>query len=285
MFVEIVPIFLGAALSWFRKVWPLTAIVLSAAYAGAMLSGFVRPIGIAGIVALAMLAYLCGKTPDGVRGIVLHSCFFVLAGLLSLHLFPGFQNPVLMGPVSFTQDAVPFKMYLNFDKSAVGFAVILFYIPLYRDTRVARTVLAGGLGAILAIFLTLPPALLLGAVRFEPKCPDGLWLWSLNNLLLVALAEETLFRGFLQASLSRWLEGIAGSTGIAIGVAALGFGVVHYASGPLMIILASLAGVAYGLAYRYGGLLASMLAHFGLNLFHLMFFTYPLLVPRSEVMG
>jgi uncharacterized protein len=58
---------------------------------------------------------------------------------------------------------------------------------------------------------------------------------------------------------------------------ALAFGSVHFASGPPMILLASLAGIAYGLAYRYGGLLASVLAHFGLNLFHILFFTYPLL--------
>ena len=62
MLVEIVPIFLGAALSWFRKMWPLTVIALGAAYAGAMVSGFVRPIGVAGIAALAMLAWLCGRT-------------------------------------------------------------------------------------------------------------------------------------------------------------------------------------------------------------------------------
>jgi uncharacterized protein len=43
--------------------------------------------------------------------------------------------------------------------------------------------------------------------------------------------------------------------------------------------LASLAGIGYGVAYRYGGLLAAVAAHFGLNLVHLGRFTYPML-PR-----
>jgi membrane protease YdiL (CAAX protease family) len=47
-----------------------------------------------------------------------------------------------------------------------------------------------------------------------------------------------------------------------------------------MILLATLAGLAYGLAFQYGGLLASMLAHFGLNLCHILLFTYPLLASR-----
>jgi uncharacterized protein len=55
------------------------------------------------------------------------------------------------------------------------------------------------------------------------------------------------------------------------------FGLAHFGSGLPMIVLASLAGIAYGLAYRYRGLLASAFAHVGLNLFHILLFTYPLL--------
>ena len=59
--------------------------------------------------------------------------------------------------------------------------------------------------------------------------------------------------------------------------ASLAFGVAHYAAGPIMILLASVAGFVYGLAYRYGGLLASVWAHFGFNLVHILLFTYPLM--------
>ncbi|SRR5258706_5019762 len=279
MLISIAPIFMGALLSWFRKAWPLSALVLIAGYAAAVVAGFVQPIGIASVAVVTLLAWLCGQTLKGIRGVVIHILFFVWAGLLALHLLPGFQNPLLIGPVSFTPDAIPFKMYFNFDKAAIGFALILLYVPICREKGVGRSLLVGASGAMLGIILTLPLALWLGAVRWEPKFPDGLWLWILDNLL-VALTEEALFRGFLQASLSRWLNGTGGSAAMAIAIAAIAFGLAHYASGLPMILLASLAGLAYGLAYRYGGLLASVLAHFGLNLFHILLFTYPLLAPH-----
>ncbi|GLU33340.1 hypothetical protein Busp01_31820 [Trinickia caryophylli] len=40
-----------------------------------------------------------------------------------------------------------------------------------------------------------------------------------------------------------------------------------------------MAGIGYGIAYRFGGLGASVLAHFGLNAAHFFFFTYPMLMP------
>ncbi|MCW1552323.1 CPBP family glutamic-type intramembrane protease, partial [Campylobacter jejuni] len=50
----------------------------------------------------------------------------------------------------------------------------------------------------------------------------------------------------------------------------------HYRSGVLMIVFASLAGIIYGLAYKYSkSLWISVLFHCGLNLIHLIFFTYP----------
>lgn len=46
-----------------------------------------------------------------------------------------------------------------------------------------------------------------------------------------------------------------------------------------MMVLAIIAGLGYGLAYRYGGFLAAVLSHFGLNAAHFLLFTYPALQP------
>ena len=274
-------LYLASAASWPRPAWPLAAGLLAAAYGWALALGLVGPTGLVAAAAAMALAWLCGRAPERTaRGAALHGAFLALALALFAHRVPGFANPPLLGPVALTPDAVPFRMHLNLDKASVGFALVLLYPPLRRHAGMARSLLAAAGGAALGIALALPLALLLGAVRWEPKLPEGLWLWAANNPLLVAVAEEALFRGFLQAALARRLGGRAGGAWTAIGVAAAAFGVAHHAGGAAMVLLATAAGVAYGLAYRHGGLLASVWAHFLLNLAHVLLFTYPLLAPR-----
>lgn len=101
-------------------------------------------------------------------------------------------------------------------------------------------------------------------------------IWLINNALLVTLAEEALFRGYVQQQLTtRWRHHAWGGPA-AVAVAAILFGLAHYAGGWQWILLAGLAGVAYGAAYRYGGLAAAVAAHLGLNAAHFGLFTYPM---------
>ena len=117
----------------------------------------------------------------------------------------------------------------------------------------------------------------LGEIALEPKWPELGWLWALNNLLLVCLTEEALFRGYLQEELQRRIGDRRHGEPLAIGVAAALFGLAHLAGGWSYVLVAGLAGVGYGIAYRYGGLQASVMAHFSLNLVHFTLFSYPML--------
>ncbi|CAK9886718.1 MAG: hypothetical protein XXXJIFNMEKO3_03164 [Candidatus Erwinia impunctatus] len=93
----------------------------------------------------------------------------------------------------------------------------------------------------------------------------------LANLFFVSLAEEALFRGYLQQRLSQWLGCYGGLL-----LAALLFGLVHFQGGGLLIVFATLAGVIYGLAWLWSGSVwVSALVHFLFNMLHLLFFTYP----------
>jgi uncharacterized protein len=136
---------------------------------------------------------------------------------------------------------------------------------------------ATALALPLSALAALGGAVLLGIVHWDPKWPPQAWLWVLNNLLLVTLVEEALFRGYIQGGLSRRFKRLPYGENLALMCAALLFGLAHLGAGWQWVLLASIAGVGYGLAYRFGGLSAAIATHFGLNLLHFGLFTYPML--------
>lgn len=206
-----------------------------------------------------------------------HGLFVVLALALAMHWLPGFYNGRGIDPQRFTDDAVPFSMYLNLDKPLIGFWLLLVcpWIVGRRSLRLA--VYATAMALTLCTVLALGGALLLGVISWAPKWPDHAWLWVLNNLLLVTLVEEALFRGYIQGGLTQSFKNLPYGEHLALLLASLLFGLAHVGAGWQWVMLASLAGVGYGLAYRFGGLGAAIATHFGLNLLHFGLFTYPML--------
>ncbi|PBJ24883.1 CAAX amino terminal protease self- immunity [Pseudomonas sp. ACN8] len=206
-----------------------------------------------------------------------HGLFIILALTLATHWWPDFYNGPIIATQRFTDDAVPFTMYANLDKPLIGFWLLLV-CPWLVGRRSFRSILfATALALPLSAVLALGGALLLGVVAWAPKWPDAAWFWLLNNLLLVTLVEEALFRGYIQGGLSRWLKNLRHGENFALLLASLIFGLAHAGAGWQWVLLASLAGVGYGLAYRFGGLTAAIATHFGLNLLHFGLFTYPML--------
>jgi CAAX protease family protein len=272
--------FVIAVLIWVPRFYRITTVLFLGVYLWAAFLGYVHASGLVAVALLAVLSFFNGQRfrSDSKRdtGII---AFIAIGFALSMHLIPGFDNLLLLGPIRFTPSSVPFKMYLNLDKTAVGLVLFLFYAPLYKTVGVRRSLSIGLIGAVICVMVLVPIAVGLHAIRWDPKAPDHLWLWALHNFFLVALAEESFFRGFLQANISRWLANRSWEASFAIGFSALAFGLLHYPSGLAMVLFATIAGVIYGISYRLGGLLASMCTHFGLNLFHILLFTYPLLDP------
>jgi uncharacterized protein len=210
--------------------------------------------------------------------ILAHLSFVLLALALFLHWLPGFHNQRVIGPERLTPDAVPYSISLNLDAPLIGFCLLLLARPHMRQAEQRRTWL--NVGVIVGsptIVACLGVAALMGFGSWAPKWPDWGWLWIANNLALSTLAEEAFFRGYVQGGLERQLAAFRQGQWIALCVAALIFGLAHLAGGWKLVILAGLAGLGYGIAYRHGGLQAAVLTHFGLNLIHLGVFTYPML--------
>ncbi|OOV95624.1 CPBP family intramembrane glutamic endopeptidase [Pseudomonas sp. MF4836] len=206
-----------------------------------------------------------------------HGLFVVLALALAMHWLPGFHNGRAIGPERFTDDAVPFSMYLNLDKPLIGFWLLLACPWIVGRRSLRLGLYAGAMALALSALAALGGAVWLGIISWAPKWPDSAWLWLLNNLLLVTLVEEALFRGYIQGGLSRRLHHLPYGQNLSLLCAALLFGLVHLGAGWQWMLLASIAGVGYGLAYRFGGLGAALATHVGLNLLHFALFTYPML--------
>ena len=247
--------------------------LLGLGYAVALAHG---GLGIASLPAFAALC-LAGWLVRPAHGLWLksvgHGLFVVLALALALHAVPGFDNARVIDGVRFTPDAAPFSMNLNLDKPLIGLWLLLVcpWVIGVRSPRLASSLAI----AVLTTLACLATGRLLGIVDWAVKWPAQTWIWTLNNLLLVSLTEEALFRGYLQGGLQRLLAPLRRGPDLALAGAALLFGLAHVGGGWPWVALATLAGVGYGLAWRQGGLPAALLAHFVLNLMHFLLFTYP----------
>ncbi|UMZ13979.1 CPBP family intramembrane metalloprotease [Pseudomonas sp. MPFS] len=234
------------------------------------------------LAALSLLLLLCAgfavRQQRSIIGQYLgHGLFVVVALALAMHWLPGFYNGRAIDPQRLTDDAVPFSLYLNQDKPLIGFWLLLVCPWIIGRRSLRLSLCASVLALLLCAITALGGALLLGIISWAPKWPDQAWLWVLNNLLLVTLVEEALFRGYIQGGLSRRLKHLPYGENLALLASALLFGLAHLGAGWQWTLLASVAGIGYGLAYRFGGLGAALATHFGLNLLHFGLFTYPML--------
>jgi len=262
---------------------PMWMALACASLAAALAHGIVRPVGLLGIAAWFALAGAWARAEAGGPYFAwrwpLFAVVVAMAAALMLHRVPGFANPRVIDAVRFTPDALPFTLYLNFDKALIGLAVLAWAHPRIAsigEWRVVLSVVLRWIGPVIAVVLVA--ALAVGYVRWAPKLPPESWLWAGVNLLFVCLAEEALFRGVIQARLRRAWSHRRGGRVAALGIAALLFGVAHVAGGWAYVLLATIAGAGYGWVYeRTQRVEASVLLHFGLNATHFFLFTYPAL--------
>ena len=109
--------------------------------------------------------------------------------------------------------------------------------------------LAPAIGAFVAFALVaVPVGLATGFIAWHPRLAlPGAVGTPLLIYAAIALPEEFLFRGLIQNALERLL-----SPRLALGVASVVFGLAHLPD-PRYVLLATIAGVAYGWVYRRTG--------------------------------
>ncbi|UXI68357.1 CPBP family intramembrane glutamic endopeptidase [Tahibacter amnicola] len=258
---------------WRAAALPLFALAFAAAFAVGQLDWRAVP-------AFALMGFCAYAVQPGRRLLLVvpgHALFILAAIALRLHTVPGFNNPLVMNGV-FSPDTVPFKLYLNLDKTLVVVWAIWAWRHVAWERGPLRQGVPIGVGLGLATAAAcLAVASLAGLTRWDPHWPPATALWMLNNLLLVCLTEEVLFRGYVQEGVERLAGGRSWAPWAGIAVSSLLFGITHLGGGWAYMGVTTLAGVGYGLAYRRAGLEGAVLAHATLNLVHFFLFAYPVL--------
>lgn len=196
----------------------------------------------------------------------------IAAVALFLHWVPGFNNLKVIDNVKVGPLSAGFSMYYNLDKALIPFILLACLPTLFVAKKHHSVSRLGWLGLIVSVPAVLLLAVALGGLKVEMHTPVWIGSFVMANIFFVCLAEEALFRGYLQQRLSQCIGSYP-----ALLLTALLFGAAHFAGGVLLMVFAALAGVIYGLAWLWSGRLWVAVAfHFGLNLMQLLFFTYPL---------
>ncbi len=262
-----------------RIKFPLWTLFLGLSFLFGLMGNYLDIYGLISLTVLSFFLYFGSPSTFSFSPLLSNICALLLCLGLSLHIVPGFHNFNILRNVFITSDAIPFSLYLNLDKTAAGILILGLTCPLIKKLQEWKQLIKiTFLPAIILIGILIILSLAMGYVRFDPKLSDILWIWVPTNLLFVCMAEEALFRGFIQQKLNFYLSRIKGASYYSIFIAALLFGLMHYTGGIFYVLLATIAGVGYGwVYYKTARIEASIITHFSLNLIHILFFTYPAL--------
>jgi membrane protease YdiL (CAAX protease family) len=263
------------SLSCFLKQRNISIFLLFCSFMTAYASGTINNYGILGIIGFYTITHtyfqrdIASKLPRTILLLII----LVTVILFSFHLLPGFNNALVVDGLRISQLSIPFSIYLNFDKTIAG--IILFMnnrLYEHENPLDSKSIILISKLLFLCATILMTTGILYGYIKFDFKIPNILLIWCINNLFFICLSEEVIFRGIIQNK----LEEFSSSKYFSLTLASLIFGLAHFKGGIAYILLATIVGGFYGLAYqKTRRVLCAMLVHFGLNLIHLIFFTYP----------
>lgn len=119
---------------------------------------------------------------------------------------------------------------------------------------------------------TLPGYAPLGGM---PGITSPVWNWIdlILGLLMVAIFEELVFRGYLNAVLRKF----TGRPSVIVAISSVAFGLIHWSQGLHAVLVTSFIGVVFMIAYlRTRSLPPIILAHFAIN-----FIDFADVIPKS----
>lgn len=245
----------------------------------AMYAGRVDWIGLGLILAFASFFYMgLHSKRKMTRGVFLSITLMISLAMLAIKA-PGINNMRITPQTLLSADAIPYSMIFSFDKSIIGLFFIWFSaLSIANGGQFKPSLKTGLLMGLWAVLVLIPLSMALGFVTVDIKYTNFFFLWFVNNLFFVCIAEEAIFRGLIQKNLTKLLQNLRGGKWVALVVAAALFGLVHYAGGAKYMLLASVASLFYGYAFmKTQKIETSIITHLMVNTVHFLALTYPAL--------
>lgn len=262
---------LGLGQKCIYKPWYLFFLI---AVIGGYACDFLNLFAILYIVIFGLCCYYYQRNKTGFLAIAVIG----LALPLFLHYsLIGFNNYMFLDHIRITDNAYPYSLYFNFDKTLIGIFMLGFSTFNLNKEQLKTIVDQFWKHLLIMTLVVLGASLLISYINFEPKLPQFTLVWALINLFFVCISEEVLFRGIIQQELGRLITCKYSNT-IAILIAALLFGLMHFSGGIYYILLATICGLFYGHIYfKTKEIRSSIVLHFCVNFIHFLLFTYPAL--------
>lgn len=233
------------------------------------------------IVLFALACHFYTSLQNNIIKFFLAMLILIFAGIVMKNAVPLSKAIPIFEGIKFSLISAPFRMGINIEKAVCGIILTSYIIKKSKSFSDWKTVFKEFIPVlIILVIVLLTPALLTNFIKFNFKIPNEIYLYIANNLLLTCVAEEVFFRGFLQKKLfdifSVNFKMKQAAPLLSILIAAALFAYFHLYSGVLMAAFSFIAAIGYGYAYQKSWKLESaILAHFGLNIVHFIFFTYP----------
>ncbi|CDG47305.1 CAAX protease self-immunity family protein [Serratia symbiotica SCt-VLC] len=221
----------------------LAWLILAASAAMGLYHGVLTPLSLGYLLVIAAVAWLRYHF-HAIRHLAITVETMLVASCLALflHLVPGIHNPLMINGEKTGPLSPPFTLYYHFDKALVPFLLFACLPTLFSADSGQRVGKAGWIALLISMAALLLLAVTLGRLKIELHTPSWLLQYAMANLFFTCMAEEALFRGYLQQRLSQWL-----SAWPALIITALIFGTAHLAGGMWMVMFATLAGLIFGL--------------------------------------
>ena len=227
------------------------------------------------LIGYGLVCYLYATTQNKRFQTVSSLIILSLTIVLMSHMLTGIINPKIIDDYYFSKDAVSFSKYLNIDKVIAGVFLLLYVVPKPKKVSYENNIIAV-LITTLFISITLIFATYLGKINIDPKVSELIIPWALTNLFFTGYVEEAFFRGFIQENITSIFNKYKYSFLIAIFISGIAFGLIHLPAGLIYTCIATIIGcsLAY-IYYKTKNIHWPIFAHFGFNLTHFVFFTYP----------